>query len=274
MELMRKYTILILSIVLALNGCARQATVRRLSVKAAAIEKIAEAQKTFTVGEQLTYAISWKGIPVGRATATIEEITTIDGYEVYKIVVVARANDFLSKIYKIEDTYTTYMDTKKFISRRYEAIRREGNYKKDLVVTYDFDKLIAYYKNLRDGTVKTCPIDKNVQDPVSASYFCRTISANVGETIELAVNLNEKNYKIYGFIEKRALVTLPKLGAFNAVLVKPYVKLDGKRQKRANAWGYFSTDERRLGLYGFVKVLELLWIGEITATLEKVEYLD
>ena len=30
-------------------------------------------------------------------------------------------------------------------------------------------------RNLKDGSVKTCPINKDVQDPVSAFYFFRTV---------------------------------------------------------------------------------------------------
>lgn len=270
---MKRRIFVILLLAIFVTGCARTARIRRPVVSEAVSEEIPEPAPFFTVGEKFTYLIAWKGVPVGRATATIEGLTSFKGYEVYKIVVVAKTNDFLSKLYKVEDTFISYMDKKRFISRRYEAAQREGNYKKDLVVDYDFQKCVAMYKNLRDGSLKTCPIKKDVQDPVSAAYFFRTMPVKVGDEIKITVNLNKKNFEIFGRIDKKALVTTPELGTFEAFFVKPYIKLKGKRQRRAKIWGYLSADKRRLGLCMVVKVLEIPWVGEITATLEKVEYI-
>ena len=159
------------------------------------------------------------------------------------------------------------------MSRHYTATRREGRYKKDLVVNYDFEKLIAYHKNLRDKSVKTCPIEENLQDPVSAAYYFRTIPIEVGETKKIIVNLNEKNYEVFGKIKKVATIDLKDIGKFNAFLIKPYAILNGERLKKATAWGYFSADEKRLGLYIVIKVLSIPFVGEVSATLENVEYI-
>ena len=271
-----KTKILILCALLAVftTGCAGTARVRRPhAVSEAPLEEISRPNASFTVGERFTYLGAWKGIPIGRATVTVEELMAYKDYEVYKIVVIAKTNKFLSKIYKVEDTFISYIDKDKLISRRYEAVRREGRYKKDVVVEYDFKKYIATYNNLLDGTIKNCPIEENVQDPVSAVYFFRTIPADVGDEIKISLNLNEENYEVVGNIEKTARVDLPELGSFDAFLIKPYIKFEGKRQRRASAWGYLSTDEKRLGLYMAIKVLEIPWIGNITITLEKMEYL-
>ncbi|MBL7156937.1 MAG: DUF3108 domain-containing protein [Candidatus Omnitrophica bacterium] len=271
---MKKRIFVLLLLLLFAAGCARTAKIRRLAVRDSAGEEIAKPSARFTVGERFTYVAAWKGIHVGRVTATIEDLIRFKGYEVYKIVVVAKTSDFLSKLFKVEDTFISYMDKDKLISRGFEATIREGRYKKDLVVDYDFEKCVATFKNLRDGTVKTCPIEENVQDPISAAYFFRTIPVKVGDRIKLTVNLNEKNYEVFGNIEKSSITTVPAIGTFNAFLVRPYIKLKGKLERRGKAWGYFSQDEKRIGLYMVVKVLEIPWIGEITATLERVEYLQ
>jgi len=271
---MKKRIFIILMLVVFTAGCAKTARIRRPSVNKVVSEEIASPAPSLTVGERFTYLIAWKGVPVGTATTTIEGLTTFKGYEVYKIVVTVKTNDFLSKLYKIEDTFISYMDKDKLISRHYETVQREGNYRKSLVVDYDFQKYIATYKNLKDGSVKTCPIEKNVQDPVSAAYFFRTVPVKVGDKIKITVNLNEKNYDLFGNVEKRASITLSELGTFDAFLIRPYVKLKGKRQRRASVWGYFSADKKRLGLFWVLKVLEIPWIGEVTATLKKVEYIS
>ena len=257
-----------------LTGCAGTATVKRIASGEAMPEDVASPKTTFIVGEKLTFEGSWNGINIGTATATIEELTTFKGYEVYRIVAVVKTNKFLSTLFPVEDIFTSYVDSTTFTSRHYEAKRREGNYRKHLVVDYDFDKLTASYTNLRDGTVKTSTIVKDVHDPISASYFCRTIPIKVGEEVKIKVNLNEKNYEITAPITKKVNMFIKKLGTFEAFLIKPYIKLEGKQQKRARTWGYISTGEKRLPLYGDVKVLEIPWLGNVTGTLKKIEYVE
>ena len=228
----------------------------------------------FTVGEKCTYVIAWKGVPVGRATATIEELKKFKNFDVYKIKVIAKTNDFLSVFFKIEDTFTSYVDRDTLISRHYESTIREGSYKKDLIVDYDLEKSIAIYRNLQDGSRKTCPVEKNVHDSVSAAYYFRTIPLEVGDNIKIIVNQSEKNYEMVGNVEKLSDVDIPNMGVFGTFLIKAYRKLDGKKMKQADSWGYISADDKRLILYVNVKVLAIPWIGEVTATLEKVEYIS
>ena len=261
---MRKLILLVLFVLTISAGCGGK--------KASDLTK--SELLPFTVGEKSTYVIAWKGIPVGRATATIEELTTFKGHEVYKVVVIAKTTAFLSKLFKVEDSFISYMDKDTLLSRHYECTIREGKYKKDLIVDYDLDNLKAIYKNLQDGSVKTCPIKKEIHDPVSGTYFFRTIPLKVGENIEITINQSEENYGIYGSVEKRSKVDLGKFGKRDTFLIKPYLKLKGKKLKRANTWGYVSADNRRLILFVSVKVLEIPWIGEVTATLEKVEYIS
>ena len=264
--------LLLLPVMLLASGCAGTATIRRLSAGAPPAGKVALPEATLIVGEKLTFLAAWKGIPVARATATVESLMSFKEYEVYKIVVTAKTNKVLSKLFRVEDTFTSYVDKEKLISRRYEAIIREGRYKKDLVVDYDLDRSVAINTNLLDGSVKETPIEKDVHDPISAAYSFRTMPIKIGDEVRMTVNLNEKNYKVVADVEKAVRIDLPGIGEFGAFLIRPYVMLEGKRQKRGKAWGYLSSDKKRLAAYMAVRVLEIPWIGGVTATLEKVEY--
>ena len=237
------------------------------------LEETQSPNDPFTVGERSRYVIAWQGIPVGQATATVESLINFKDYEVYKIVVHAETNNFLSMLFRINDTFVSYMDRKKLISRHYEATIREGDYKKDLVVDYDFKNLTATYKNLQDGSVKTCSIEKDVQDPVSTAYYLRTMPIEEGSKIELVVNHSEKNYEISGEVEKKTEFDTKKIGTFEAFLIKPYLKTGEEKLKRTATWGYLSADERRLILYVNIKAIEIPWLGEVTATLESIEYI-
>ena len=271
--MVKKLSLVLLLLVVCVTGCARTARIKRIKPDDPAAKEPSKAVTAFTVGERATFTGSWKGIPIGEATVTTEDIIAYKGFEVYKVVVVAKTSKIISQFYKVEDTLISYIDTKDFTSRHCEAIRREGRYKKDVIVDYDFDKRLAIYNNLLDGTVKTCPIKERVHDPISAAYYFRTVPMKLGDELHVTVNVNEENYDVYGKIEKKCSITIPGLEKHEALLIKPYIKAKGKRQRRASTWGYISTGEKRLPLYGVIKILEIPWIGDISGTIKKVEYL-
>ena len=269
-----KRSVCLLSFILTavlLAGCAGYARIKHAGQTGQASESTPIHENPFQIGEKLTYLITWNRLPVGTATTTVEKIMPFLDYEVYVVRVLAKSNDFLSRLFRIEDTFISYIDRKKLTSRHFEAIIKEGQYRKHLLVDYDFDKGIAFYHNLTDGSVKTCPIEKEVHDSVSAVYFARTIPLKPGGNIELTVNVSEENYRVYANIEKKVSLTLPEMGGFEAFLIKPYMMLDGKRQKRAKTSGYVSADEKRIPLLIIMRVLEIPWIGGVTATLRKIE---
>ncbi|MFH1380895.1 MAG: DUF3108 domain-containing protein [Candidatus Omnitrophota bacterium] len=266
----RRNILIALLVILFLSGCAGGAKVRRLSKPEVFREEAPLAKCGLTVGENFIFSASWKGIPIGQAEISVEKLMPWREYIVYKVVVTARTNAFLSKLFPVEDTFISYIDRDKYISRHFEAIIKEGRYRKHLVVDYDFVKFIATYRNLKDGSVKTCPIEKDVQDSISAAVFFRTMPVEVGKTARITVNQNEENYTIITSIDREVDVTIPGVGTFTAFLVKPYIELKGKPLRRAKAWGYMSSDKNRIPLFLSVQVLEIPWIGEVTATLKSV----
>ncbi|MEA3489834.1 MAG: DUF3108 domain-containing protein [Candidatus Omnitrophota bacterium] len=254
-----------------MTGCVSTGTIRPVKAVKEISEKEAlgsmSVRPTFHVNKRLVYLMAWNNIPVGKVIAESGDIIDYRGYKVRVMTVVTESNKFLSKIYRIEDTYTSYVDVRTVSSRRYEADRREGNYRKHLVVEYDFDKMEARYTNLTDGSVKTCPIEKSVQDPLSAIYYFMTKPVKPGEDVSMTINLNEKNYKLFGRVGKIEVIKLPLLGLFPAFKVRPYAELKGRRVKKGRAWMYFTADENRYPLYGVV----LIPFGRVTATLRSVE---
>jgi len=273
---MKKLQVIIIGIFLACNllGCAGTAHIKKIeTVKDVSIEKVEESLKErprFQSGKRFIYLIAWNRIPVGRIIAEASDIRTYRDREAYVVKVVTESNRFLSKIYRVEDTYTSYIDAETMTSLHYEADRKEGNYRKHLVVEYDFEKMEAIYTNLTDGSVKKCAIEKNVQDPVSGLCNFMTLPAKPGEEVTMTVNLNMNNYVLSGKIEEIEVIALPELGAFPAFKIRPYVKLKGEKVDKGKAWMYFTADEKRFPLYGVV----IIPFGRVTATLRSVEEID
>lgn len=254
-----------------LAGCANTGKVVKLeSVQSVSQDKVLDdmrAKPVFHTRKRLIYHLAWNKIPVGRVIAESGNIGTYRGKDVYMMKVVTESNKFLSKIYRVEDTYISYVDTETMSSLRYEADRKEGNYSKHLIVEYDFDNMEAIYTNLHDGSVKRCPIEKNVQDPLSAVCYFMTMPVKTGDNIRLTINLNEKNYKMLGKIEDVEAVKLRGFGAVPAFKLQPYAELYGERVKKGRAWLYFSADKNRYPLYGVV----VIPFGRVTATLVSID---
>lgn len=265
------HTLIIAGLVLVLSGCASSGKVepfkeRQAIARETAIKDLSSAVPFFAC-KKFTYHVAWNGIPVGSVFAETGRPTRYKEYDVYDVRIKTESNKFLSKIYRVEDTYISYVDTALFTSRRYEADRKEGNYRKHVIVEYDFNENKAQYTNLVDGSVKYCEINKDVQDPVSAMCYFMTMPLKLNERVNVTVNLNEKNYEISGNIERVDIVDLGGLGAFPAFRVRPYATLNGESYKKGTGYMYFALGAKRYPLYGVVNIP----FGRVTATLVSIE---
>ena len=257
--------------VYAFSGCASTGIVKKITkMEGVSEQEIIDnlaVRVPFEEKKRFIYLMAWNRIPVGRIVAEIEGRTQYKGREVFIVKLVTESNKFLSKIYRVEDTYISYVDVETFTSRRYEADRKEGNYRKHVVVEYNFEKLEATYTNLTDGSVKTSSINKEVHDPLSAIYYFMTLPVVPEDKVKITVNLNRKNYDVYGIVDSIEAVKLKNFGLIPAFKIKPYVELENKQVRKGTAWLYCAADETRYPLYGVVKIP----FGTVTATLVEVE---
>ncbi|MDD3089039.1 MAG: DUF3108 domain-containing protein [Candidatus Omnitrophica bacterium] len=266
--------ILCFSLTLSLVGCAGTGKVKPLAPsdieEKEEVSVSLEKRRELIVGKRFIYNIAWNGIPVGRVIGECGEEIEYRGYKVYPVRIRTESNRYLSKIYRVEDVYYSFVDASDMTSRRYEADRKEGRYRKHVIVEYDHNAGKAVYTNLTDGSVKTCDIRDQVHDPVSAFCFFMTLPVKEGDRVSISVNLNEKNFDLYSLVEGFGTVTVPSLGDFRAFRITPLIILKGKEYRKGRAQMYFSAGEKRYPLYGVV------WIpfGKVTATLDRVEDVD
>ncbi len=225
------------------------------------------ASGSFHERKRFTYHIAWNGIPVGSVTAESGDIFKFRERDVRDVRVVTRSNRFLSAIYRVEDVFSSYVDVDTMSSMRYEANRREGLYRKHVIVEYDFDGMRAIYTNLTDGSVKSSPIYEDPHDPVSAVCYFLSVPLSPEEDVDLVVNLNEKNYEVRVKVEGGRKVTVPAVGSRKAFKVTPRMSIDGEEFSPGRASAYVSADDDRYPMYGVVRIP----FGTVTATLVKVE---
>jgi hypothetical protein len=230
---------------------------------------IEQVQSSLPEYERLVYTVRWLSVPVGRITATINGIKEINGRQAYEIEVTVKTNAFCSAIYRIDDRFISYMDTKGFHTLRHEVYRREGRYKKDAVTDFDHINKKAHFKNLLDESEKTIDIPYGVQDTLSACYYFRLLPVELDEKIEYAVYNNEDIYQLFGVIETKDFIRLPKIGRKAAFHIQPYAQLQGEQVKKGRVSGYFGVESTRLPL---LAVVQAPMFTEITASLDRAEY--
>ena len=159
------------------------------------------------------------------------------------------------------------MDVEGKYTLRHEVYRREGRYKKDAITDFDQIAHKAHFKNFLDGSEKDFDIPPNVQDTLSACYYFRLLPIDIGKKIEYAVCNNEAIYKLFGLVESKDIIKVPRLGKRKAFFMQPYAKLKDKKVKKGNVSGYFGTDSKRLPL---LAVVQAPMFTEVTAALSEI----
>lgn len=262
--------LIILFFIFCISGCG---IVREYKILRPPKEiNIEMPQKTLRIGEKFTYKAEWLGLDVGVATLSVKGIEELNGRKVYHILATADTTPLLSKIYKVKDIMSTYIDVKEFYPVRFEKRQREGGYKSDEYTDFDQEKGKAYYfSNLNKGK-KEFYIPKKVQDPLSCIYYFRLQDVDVGKSIFRDVNTDEKNYLLEAKIHRKGFVQIKDVGEWEAFMVEPLPWFQGKIKRRAKASIWFSADEQRIPLLVTTSGIPL--VGTVTITLQKIEYLD
>ena len=219
--------------------------------------------------EYLKYTVRWLGIPVGYITASIKGVRILNNRQAYVLEVVVKTNAFCSAIYKIDDRYLSYMDVEDFYTLRHEVYRREGRYKKDAITDFDQVNHRAHFKNLLDGSEKDFDIPPGVQDTLSACYYFRLLDIEQGDRVKYFVVNNEKNYELFGVVEKKKFIKIKDIGNYESFFIQPYAKeLGGEEVRKGKVSGYFNADQDRIPL---LAIVEAPLFTKVTVSLSKIE---
>jgi len=224
------------------------------------------------VGEKLTYKAEWLGMDVGIATLSVEKITERNGRKVYHILALAWSTPIISKIYKVEDRISTYIDVEELYPVRFEKQQREGGYRSDEYTDFYQKKGKAVYFSRLNHSKKEYDIPRRVQDTLSCMYYFRFQDVNVGGSIFANVIADEKNYLLEAKIHKKGTISIKGVGEWEAFMVEPLPWFQGKIKRKAKATMWFSADERRIPL--LMVTSGIPFVGTVKVTLQKIEYLN
>ena len=219
------------------------------------------------VGEKFVYEVCWLGIPVGEGTLEVKEMAAVNGRQAYHVIAIARANEFLSSFYNVQDTIHSYIDAKDLCSLKFEKHVREGKYKTDEVVIFDQDKHRGYYESLLNKSKKEFDIPPKVQDPVSTFYYFRTLEVRPDSKVVNSLNSEEKNWKADMNIRDTEEMELTHQGSYKVFCVEPRVPFRSALARSGRALVYFTTDEKRVPV--FIKIY--VKFGYVTGVLERMQ---
>ncbi|OGX18265.1 MAG: hypothetical protein A3K83_06135 [Omnitrophica WOR_2 bacterium RBG_13_44_8b] len=262
---------ILLALVMA-TGCVMDTRLQKQFLDIGQIKDAYEVASTsglsLPAAEKLTYDIKWIGIPIGALITSIKGIEKINERDTYVFEAVFKTNDFCSKIYPVDDRFVSYMDKELLYTIRHEVYRREGKYKKDAVTEFDQVNGKAHFRNLLDNTDKVFDIPRGVHDFLSAYYYLRLLSLNLGDKLRYAVSNNEKIYQVILFAKSRTHLNLGALGKKPALLIQPYALQQGEQIREGSARGYYSYEGERMLLSA---VITAPVFTRVSVQLKKVE---
>ncbi len=216
----------------------------------------------FGVGEKLVFDVSYGMVTAGEAILAIPEHAVIDGRQTFAVEVRVNSLPSFSWIYKVEDTYRTFIDVQSIAPLRFEQHIREGTYKRDFVALFDQARHIA---STTDG--KEYPIPPYVHDIMSAFYYVRTIDFSGradGDVIMLQNFYKDRTHDLAVRILGRQELEV-EAGTFNTIVLEPMVREGGLFKSEGRIVIWLSDDDVKIPLRINSKVI----IGSIDTELRE-----
>lgn len=222
----------------------------------------------FAPGEKMTYDIYWTVVRAGTATLEIQPMTDVDGQPAWSFLALARTTPFVDKFYKVRDRIEGYADREVKRSLLYRKFQREGKYKKDAEVRFNWDENKSYRYISGDLRHELDQPRRGVFDPLSSLFYFRKYIPY--KTMVFGAPVTDGKISIRGMAEvlDRETVSV-KAGEFECYKIRLDTKhLSGvfKKSSDASITVWLSADDRRIP----VKVQSSVIVGSFS--LELAEY--
>ncbi|MDR2886083.1 MAG: DUF3108 domain-containing protein, partial [Rikenellaceae bacterium] len=141
-----------------------------------------EKEAAFGCGEKLEFVVSYRAKLVPNSDVAAVTINTsckhMDGHEVYHIVGHGKVMPFFKWFFDLNDTYTSWIDTRTLLPVKFNAELREGSYRFTHTMTYDWASMTAdsRYRNLKrsETNQRTMQLSVGSFDAVAAFYNLRS----------------------------------------------------------------------------------------------------
>lgn len=217
---------------------------------------------SFVSGEELTINVYYAalGVYIRAGLLTMTTTTsTLNGNSVYHVKAYGRTLSSYDWIFKVRDTYESYLNMQTLQSEKFVRRVAEGKYRSN--ETYTFDNTT----NSVTTTKKKYVVPECTTDVVAAIYNARNIDFskyNIGDKIPFKIVIDEKLQNLYiRYMGKEKVST--KYGKFNAIKLKPLLVKGHTFSGGEKMTVWFSDDGNRVPL----RIESALAVGSIKADL-------
>ena len=217
--------------------------------------------KSFQVGEQLTYEISWLNITAGTAVMAVSAAGNDGDRPLVKLVTTAQSRPAITKFFPVDNRVESIVDPATLLPEHMTFKRREGKKKED--IEYTFHQKEGTVTAVKGGTTETIQIPPGTQDAISCLYYARNqLSLLPGSLLRMNVYHDKKNRKLDVRVEEIETVSGP-WGEVETARVLVVMPFQGIFLNRGNIRVWFTNDDRRIPVRMKAKVI----IGSIVADL-------
>lgn len=227
-----------------------------------------EAGPPFVPGERLSYQIKWGVFPVGSAVMEVGPPVDLNGALCDQLVFSVRTNSFADKFYKVRTRAVSLVAPGFARTLRYRKSQREGKTNREVLVEYDYDRLLATYSN-HGKPEKETVIPAQTFDPLAIAFLFRLQRPQPGEVRKLPTCDGRKFLEVEVKVGERETVRTP-AGKYETLPVLPAMEnLSGVFKKSPDGLlrVWYSDDHRRVP----VKISSKVVVGSFTAKLTKAE---
>lgn len=249
---MKKLVLPMLALFTIGTATANHKGVYDIQSTASAFEFRSIENKSFQVGEKLTYRVHYGFVDAGEAVLEVKASDKkVNGRKLYHIVGKGKSLGTFNWFFKVQDRYETYLDAEglfpwMFIRRVYE-----GGYE------INQDYTFFQHKQTVDDGAKTYEVPMNIQDMISSYYYARTLdfsNAKIGDIFEFNSFVDGEVYPLQIKYLGKDNIKI-RNGKFKCLKFCPVIQTGRifKSEEDLNVW--ISDDENKIPLLAKANIL-------------------
>lgn len=219
-------------------------------------------------GEELKYGLYYSFIKAGTAYIKTRGLSTVNGRDAYLIQTTAFSAAVIDPFFKVRDINYSWLDADNFYSLGYSQSVREGTYKRDEWLAFDYENK-AYYGELQkkaEPRVISGELQIPVLDMLTSLYFVRAQELTPGKDVVFDIVNRERQYPLIVKVLKKETVKTA-AGKFDCIVVEPQFRGEGIFVSKGKSLQVWLTDDA----YKMpVKMKTEVFIGSVSA--ELLEY--
>lgn len=225
-------------------------------------EGLGQPTRPFTIGERLTYEVSWLNLT---AVIAMMEVASTEGIRSgttsAKLIGTAQSTPIITKFFPVDNRVESDLDLDTLTPDHMTFRRREGKKKED--IEYTFHQKEGTVTAVRGGTTESLPIPAGTHDIISCLYYTRAVlPPTPGASLKMNVYHDKKNRPVEVRVE--GIETLDGgWGTVETVRVRVIMPFHGLFMNKGDIYVWVTNDERRTPVRMKAKVV----LGAIVADL-------